>query len=85
MSVSVQTALERMLDSRSNLRLMAPLSESVDDFSIGNAYGIQDALRADFNRRGERPIGWKLGATSQAGQTVMGVTEPACGFLLPER
>ena len=28
---------------------------------------------------------WKLGATSQAGQTVMGVTEPACGFLLPER
>ena len=85
MTISIQNAVDRMLDSRSSHRLLAPFSESVDEFSIAQAYAIQDALRADFNRRGERPIGWKLGATSQAGQTVMGVTEPACGFLLPAR
>ncbi|MFQ6030914.1 MAG: 2-keto-4-pentenoate hydratase, partial [Dehalococcoidia bacterium] len=48
-----------------------------------HAYAIQDALRAEFEHRGEPPIGWKLGATSPAGQAVMGVQEPACGFLLP--
>jgi 2-keto-4-pentenoate hydratase len=85
MAISIDTAVERMLDSRSSRCLMAPFSGSAADFSITQAYAIQDALRADFTRRGERPIGWKLGATSAAGQAVMGVTEPACGFLLPDR
>jgi 2-keto-4-pentenoate hydratase len=38
-----------------------------------------------LERRGQRPIGWKLGATSPSGQAVMGVKEPACGFLLPRQ
>src|SRR5437588_5293902 len=70
-----------MLDS--NRRLLAPLSETDGHLSIEHAYAIQDALRAQLDRQGQRSIGWKLGATSTAGQAVMGLQEPACGFLLP--
>lgn len=83
MSISIQTAVERLIDARSNRRLLAPLSETHGDLSLEHAYAIQDALRAEVERRGERPIGWKLGATSPAGQAVMGVKEPARGFLFP--
>jgi 2-keto-4-pentenoate hydratase len=83
MTVSIQAAVEHLIDARSSCRLLAPLSESHGDFSLGHAYAIQDALRAELDRRGERSIGWKLGATSPSGQAVMGVKEPASGFLLP--
>jgi len=82
-SVSVQTAVERLVDARSSCRVLAPLSETFGEFTLEHAYAIQDALRAALDQRGEQPIGWKLGATSQAGQAVMGVNEPASGFLLP--
>jgi 2-oxopent-4-enoate/cis-2-oxohex-4-enoate hydratase len=82
-SVSVQTAVERLVDARSSRRVLAPLSETFGEFTLEHAYAIQDALRATLDQRGERPIGWKLGATSQAGQAVMGLKEPASGFLLP--
>jgi len=85
MTISIQTVAERLIDARSSHRLLAPLSETHDDLTLEHAYTIQDALRAELDRRGERPIGWKLGATSQAGQAVMGVKEPACGFLLPSQ
>jgi 2-keto-4-pentenoate hydratase len=83
MTISIQTAVERLIDARSRHRLMPPLSETDGDLTLEHAYAIQDALRAEFERCGERPIGWKLGATSPAGQAVMGVKEPACGFLAP--
>jgi 2-keto-4-pentenoate hydratase len=83
MTISIQAAVERLIDARSDRRLLTPFSESHGDFTLGHAYAIQDALRLELDRRGERPIGWKLGATSPSGQAVMGVKEPACGFLFP--
>ena len=83
MTISIQAAVDRLIDARTNRRLLAPFSETDGDLSIAHAYAIQDALRAELDRRAERSIGWKLGATSPAGQAVMGVQEPACGFLLP--
>ena len=85
MPIPVQTAVERLTDARSSRRLLAPLSETAGDLTLEHAYAIQDALRTEVERRGERPIGWKLGATSPAGQAVMGVREPACGFLFPSQ
>jgi 2-keto-4-pentenoate hydratase len=85
MTISIQTAVDRLIDARSTRRLLPPLSETDGDLTLEHAYAIQDALRAELDRRGERPIGWKLGATSPAGQAVMGLQEPACGFLLPAR
>ncbi len=83
MTISIQTAVERLMEAQSSHRLLAPLSETLGDFTLEHAYAIQDALRAELDRRGQRPIGWKLGATSPSGQAVMGVKEPASGFLLP--
>jgi 2-keto-4-pentenoate hydratase len=85
MTISIQTAVDRLIDARSSHRLLTPFSETDGDLSIEHAYAIQDALWAELDRRGERPIGWKLGATSPAGQAVMGLQEPAFGFLLPAR
>ena len=85
MTIAIQTALERLIEAQSGHRPLAPLSETHGDFTLEHAYAIQDALRAELHRRGERPIGWKLGATSPSGQAVMGVKEPACGFLTPRQ
>jgi 2-keto-4-pentenoate hydratase len=85
MTISIQTAVERMIEAQSSHRPLPPFSETDGDFTIEHAYAIQDALRAELARRGQRPIGWKLGATSPSGQAVMGVKEPACGFLMPNQ
>jgi len=85
MPVPIQTAVQRLLDARSNHRLVAPLSETYGEFSLADAYRIQDALATELAQRGERPIGWKLAATAPSGQAIMGVKEPAYGFLPSHR
>lgn len=85
MPVSVPIAVQRLVEARSSHRVLAPLSETFGEFTLEHAYAIQDALRAALEQRGEQTIGWKLGATSPSGQAVMGLKEPAAGFLLPGR
>lgn len=82
-SVSIQTAVQRLVDARASRRVLAPLSETLGEFTLEHAYAIQDALRAALDQGGGRTIGWKLGATSPSGQAVMELKEPASGFLLP--
>jgi 2-keto-4-pentenoate hydratase len=81
MAVSIQSAVECLIDARLNHRQIAPLSETYGDFTLNEAYAIQDALRAGFVERGETPTGWKLAATAPVGQAIIGVTEPGSGFL----
>jgi len=83
MTISIQAAIERVMEAQSRHRPLVPFSASEGDFAIEHAYAIQDALRDELAQRGQRPLGWKLGATSSSGQAVMGVKEPACGFLMP--
>jgi 2-keto-4-pentenoate hydratase len=85
MAISIRSAVERLIEAQSGSRPLAPLSETHGDFTLDHAYAIQDALRTELERHGQRPIGWKLGATSPSGQAVMGVKEPACGFLFPRQ
>lgn len=85
MTISIQSAVDRLIEARSTRRLLAPFSDTDGDLTLEHAYAIQDALRTELGRRGEHPIGWKLGATSPAGQAVMGLEQPAFGFLLPAR
>lgn len=80
-TLPIKTVVELLLDARSNHRPLAPLSDTFPDLTVEQAYAIQDALLIEVKRRGERPLGWKLGATSAASQAVMGGTGPAAGFL----
>ena len=85
MTITIQAAVERLIEAQASRHPLPPLSETYGDFTLEQAYAVQDALRAELERRGQRPIGWKLGATSPSGQAVMGVKEPACGFLMPRQ
>jgi len=81
MTISIRSAVECLIEAQANTRPLPPLSETHGEFTLEDAYAIQDALGAELSRRGHKTIGWKLGATSPSGQAVMGVKEPACGFL----
>src|SRR5574337_339495 len=82
MPISVQSAVERLIEARTAHRLAAPLSESEPGVTLEQAYAIQDAVRAELVRRGDRISGWKVGVTSQAAREAMGVDHPIAGFLL---
>lgn len=82
MAIPVEAAAKRLLEARSAHRLAAPLSESDPDLTLDRAYQIQDTLRAELERRGDRISGWKIGVTSQAAREAMGVDQPIAGFLL---
>ena len=82
MTSFIRSAVERLIEAHVGSRPLLPLSETQGEFTLERAYAIQDALRVELERRGQKPIGWKLGATSPSGQAVMGVKEPACGFLM---
>lgn len=84
MTSSIQTAVDHLMRSRLGGRALRLLSAD-GEFSVEHAYTIQDALRAELARRGQRPIGWKLAATGPTGQALFGIKEPIYGFLLPER
>lgn len=82
MPLSVQTAVERLLEARGLHRLAVPLSETDSGLTLDQAYQIQDALRRELEQRGDRISGWKVGVTSQAAREAMGVDHPIAGFLL---
>jgi hypothetical protein len=45
MTISIQTAVERLIDARSNRRLLAPLSETDGDLTLDCAYAIRPETR----------------------------------------
>jgi 2-keto-4-pentenoate hydratase len=51
------------------------------DWSMGDAYLVQEMLMQRRRDRGERHIGWKLGYTSVAMREHMGIGEPNFGAL----
>ena len=83
MTVSVDTAVARMIASRKSGQKIAPLSDE-GDLSIEDGYTIQGAFRAKLISQGQKPIGWKLAATGPVGRELLGVPEPIFGFLFPE-
>ncbi len=57
-----------------------PISSSID-LTIDDAYAIQRAGSALRLERGEKSVGWKLGYTSLAMRTQMGIDQPNFGPL----
>jgi 2-keto-4-pentenoate hydratase len=82
MSLSVQVAVDRIVDARLANAMLEPLFAD-GDCSVEYAYTVQDAVRNALVQRGQHPIGWKLAATGPVGQALLGVTEPIFGLLMP--
>lgn len=59
-----------------------PLTASQPDLTVADAYAIQQLVVADRTAAGETIVGWKLGLTSKAMQTQLGVDRPDYGPIL---
>ena len=57
------------------------LESTLGGLSIEEAYAVQDMMIADRLKDGERIIGWKVGATSQAIMDQLGINEPVYGCM----
>jgi 2-keto-4-pentenoate hydratase len=80
--LQLQAAADSLWDHWSSGRRLANLPENIRPASRAEGYAIQ----ARLDRRSAQPIyGWKIAATSQAGQTHLGVDGPLAGRLLAER
>ncbi|MGH7279513.1 MAG: 2-keto-4-pentenoate hydratase [Candidatus Rokuibacteriota bacterium] len=73
--------VDAALAARDQRRPYPPPSQSAP-LSVGDAYAVQDRLRARLLARGERIVGWKAGFTSRAAQEMFGASEPVGAFLL---
>lgn len=68
-------------DAVRDRRAVAPITDTEPDLSLEDAYAIQDALLEQRLSEGRRVVGAKLGLTSVAKQTQMGVSAPIFGWL----
>ncbi len=57
------------------------LESTVGSLTIEEAYSVQDRIITDRLKDGERIIGWKVGATSQAIMDQLGINEPVYGCM----
>ncbi len=78
----LQVASDMLWDHWGQGRRMAALPDAVRPLTREDGYAIQ----ARLERRSESPLfGWKIAATSRAGQAHIGVDGPLAGRLLRER
>lgn len=80
---------ERLLAAARDRTPVAPLSAEHPGMNAADAYAIQERVVAHRLAAGERIVGWKLGLTSRAMQTQVGVDQPdygpiLSGYLIPE-
>jgi 2-keto-4-pentenoate hydratase len=61
---------------------LSPLSEQHPELTVDDAYAVQRALVAGHEAAGRRVTGRKIGLTSEAIQTQLGVDEPDFGVIL---
>jgi 2-keto-4-pentenoate hydratase len=80
-SREVQRWATELAEARLAGQCHAPISSSVADLTLADAYAIQRAGTAIRLARGERLVGWKLGYTSLAMRDQMGIDEPNFGAL----
>lgn len=71
-----------LLEAKRTSTAIPPLTAAHPDLTPSDAYGIQQIVVADRISRGETVIGWKLGLTSKAMQTQLGVDQPDYGPIL---
>lgn len=78
----VTQCADRLAGAERSRRSIGPLSESVAELTLSDAYGIQRANVARRLQAGERIVGHKIGLTAIAMQELFGVHEPDFGHIL---
>ncbi|HHL21592.1 MAG TPA: 2-oxo-hepta-3-ene-1,7-dioic acid hydratase [Aliiroseovarius sp.] len=78
---SAARALHRAERDRVQIGL---LTEAFPDMTLDNAYAVQAELVRLKMAEGRRQIGWKIGLTSRAMQTALGITTPDSGVLFDD-
>ena len=79
---SVQAAAAQLLPAWQAPHQIAAIKASVRPQTRGEGYAVQQALLA---ATGDKAMGWKIAATSTAGQQHIGVSGPLAGRLLASR
>jgi len=78
----IEEIASQLLRAQNKAEPIAPLTESYPAISIEDAYRIQFCLLEKRLRRGEKLIGWKVGATSKAVMEQLSWGEPVIGHLM---
>jgi len=77
----VDTMIDEMMAARAANSQIPPLTLTYGDFSVEQAYRIQDALTARLVKRGHKVAGYKVGYANPASQEAWGIAEPGYGRL----
>src|SRR3954471_16736009 len=78
--VDHQREAERIISARARRETLMPITDT-QEMSMADAYDIQRRMTAVRLARGERIAGWKLGYTSKAMRSQMGIDQPNFGPL----
>lgn len=86
---TIAALADRLATATASRVAIAPLTSEHPDMSAADAYAVQQRTVAARLDAGERIVGWKLGLTSRAMQTQLGVDQPdygpiLTGFVIPE-
>jgi len=77
----IQTLGDELFAALVECRQVEPLTSRHPGLTLADAYAIQQALASHRLAAGERPIGHKIGVTSQAVMNLLGVDQPDFGTL----
>lgn len=73
-----------LLKAREEVAPADPLSSLSGDLTIDEAYEVQEMVVKERLEKGERVIGWKIGATSRAVMDQLAINEPILGCMTSE-
>lgn len=78
----IEQLAHELADAGEHARPVQPLTQRVPELDLAGAYAVQRALVRRWTAAGARVVGHKVGLTSAAMQTQLGVASPDCGVLL---
>jgi 2-oxo-hept-3-ene-1,7-dioate hydratase len=77
-------AAGELLEAERSRRQIGLLSQRFPDMGMDDAYAIQTALCRGKQNAGRRIVGWKIGLTSRAMQSALGIDIPDSGILFDD-